>query len=218
MPRFPWERPTMDDFIREAELRFSNIFNLSVSDITDAISSACKFFGIPYPDMVLNLTSQPNGATMFVNKDKSTYADDIICYNLLQLQNLGVSNKTAFTLIMTHECAHRYFQQYTFPGLNNGQWEEELACDFCMGVRSILENLDIRRVAEGLGRTQGAITHPDGDLRYQAILDGQGAVKYLTENGFELCLDNYLRYFEEFRKMMEPTIFARELKYQNQQV
>ena len=40
MPHYPWERPTMDDFLREAEQKFSNLFNLDIAQITDAIQSA----------------------------------------------------------------------------------------------------------------------------------------------------------------------------------
>lgn len=212
---YPFQRPTMDDFLREAERKFSNIFNLSVAQITEAIASACEFFGIPYPDMVYNLTYQENGQTMFVNRDASTYADDIICYNLAQLQALGATNQTALSLIMTHECAHRYFQDITFPGMNDGAWEEELACDYFMGVRSGMQNLNIERVAEGLRQTQGGKTHPNGDLRYMAIRQGQQDVLFMTRNDYALSINNFLHKFEEFRVAIEPTIFAREIRYQD---
>lgn len=213
MPNYPWERPTMDNFIRNAERKFSTLFNMSMEDIAKGIQSACEFFGLEYPDMVYNLSNQPKGGTMVYNMDTSTDADDILCYDLHQLMSLGLNTRDSFTLIMTHECAHRFFQGYNFPGLNNGQWEQELACDFFMGARSIIEQLDVRRVAEGLGRTSGADTHPDGDLRYQAIMEGQNAVIHLIENGMPLTLQNILACFENYRQVVEPTIFAREQKY-----
>lgn len=218
MAQYPWERVSMDDFIAEAEAKFSRLFNMPVAEITDAIGSACAFFGIPYPDMVYNLTYQQDGRTMFVNSDPSTYDDDVICFNLKQLRNLGATNKESFSLIMTHECAHRYFQKTTFPGLNNGVWEEELACDYFMGVRSQMQHMDIRRVAEELGRIQGWKGHPDGDLRYQAIMEGQRAVVFLAQNNYALSMDNLMSCFEQYRQAVEPTIFAREQKYQYQQL
>lgn len=218
MPHYPWERPTMDDFIRNAEEKFSNLFNLPMADITEAIGSACEFFGLSYPDMVLNLTNQPKGGTMVYNLDASTDADDVLCYDLRQLHSLGITNKDSLSLIMTHECAHRYFQGYDFPGLNNGVWEQELACDFFMGVRSMIQQMDITRVAEGLASTQGWKGHPDGDLRYKAIMEGRNTVLYLVENNYALSLDNCLLCFQKYREVIEPTIFAREQKYQHQQL
>lgn len=213
MPHYPWERPTMDDFLREAEQKFSTLFNMSMEDITKGIQSACDFFGLEYPDMVYNLSNQPKGGTMVYNMDTSTDADDILCYDLRQLMSLGMTNKESFTLIMTHECAHRFFQGRKFPGINNGQWEQELACDFFIGVRSIIEQLDVRRVAEGLGRTAGADTHPEGQLRYQAIMEGQNAVMHLIANNIPLTLQNFMICFENYRQVIEPTIYKKEQQY-----
>ena len=215
MPHYPWERPTMDGFLREAEEKFSNIFKLDVAQITDAIESACNFFGLSYPNMILDLSRNPKGVTMVYNMHPDTDAEDILCYNLNQLMALGVTNKDSFSLIMTHECAHRYFhlQGYTFPGLNNGQWEQELACDYLMGARAALEQMNIEKVARGLGRTNGADTHPDGDLRAEAITAGYNVIQHMRDNGFEPSLENCMGGFNDFRAMYEPTIFARERKY-----
>ena len=213
MPNYPWERPTMDGFLREAEEKFSNLFNLDIAQITDAIQSACAFFGLSYPNMVLNLSRQPKGGTMVYNLDPETDADDILCYDLNQLMALGITNKDSFSLIMTHECAHRYFQGYDFPGLNNGQWEQELACDFCMGARAALEHMNIEKVVRGLGRTQGADTHPDGDLRAEAITGGYDVMLYFLKNNIAPTVANCIRGFNDFRATYEPTIFAREQRY-----
>ena len=128
----------MDEFLREAEEKFSNLFNLDIAQITDAIQSACAFFGLSYPNFVLDISRQPKGGTMVYNRDPNTDADDILCYDLNQLMALGVTNKDSFSLIMTHECAHRYLQGRILPSLNNGQWEQELACDFYMGALLLL--------------------------------------------------------------------------------
>ena len=93
------------------------------------------------------------------------------------------------------------------------QWEQELACDFFMGARGAIEDLRIFQVANGLGSTQGADTHPDGDLRRLAILAGSQVVQTLVQNNIPLSLDNLMRGFHDFRAVYEPTIFAREQKY-----
>ena len=125
---------SMDEFLRLSR-RFSR-FGLSESDIKDAIKSACDFFNIPMPRMIQDLTNAQNGQTMFVNWDRGSYYDDVLCFNMQQLIDMNVDSKDAFSLVMTHECAHRVLQATRFPGINNGAWENELAADFLMGVRA----------------------------------------------------------------------------------
>ena len=204
-------RPTMDEFLALSK-RFGR-FGLSQDDIRDAIKSACDFFNIPQPRIIQDLTNQPGGQTMFVNWDRGSYYDDVLCFNMQQLIDMKVDSKEAFSLVMTHECAHRYFQGYTFPGLNNGQWEQELACDFCMGARAALEHMSIEKVVRGLGGTQGADTHPDGDLRAEAITGGYNVMLYLLQNNMTPSVENCIRGFNDFRATYEPTIFAREQRY-----
>lgn len=211
--QYPWQRPTMDDFIKRAHERF-HILHLPVQEITHAIQSACSFFGIPYPNMVYDLTNTKGGQTMFVNKNTTSYNDDILCYNLQQMQELEVSSKDAFSLVMTHECAHRYFQCTTFQGLNNGAWEEELACDFFMGVRSMIEQIaDICKVANGLGKCPGAKSHPDGDLRVDAIIQGQQTVLHFQKNNIPPTIQNFTQAFFQYCNTIKPTIFARESRF-----
>ena len=213
MSRFPWERPTMDGFLRQAEEHFRDLFQLNIAEITDAIQSACKFFELSYPYMVLDVSRQPQGGTMVYNMDPTTDADDILYYDLNQLTAIGITNKDSFSLIMTHECAHRYFQECDFPGLNNGQWERELACDYFMGARGAIEDLRILAVANGIGSTPGADTHPDGDLRKRAIMAGYQMVQTMVQDNIPITLDNIMRGFNDFRAVYAPTIFAREQKY-----
>lgn len=59
-----------------------------------------------------------------------------------QLIDMKVASKSAFSLLMTHECAQRVLQTTRFSGVNNGIWENELAADFLMGCRAGLWNRD----------------------------------------------------------------------------
>lgn len=77
-------RPTMDDFLKKSSTRFQR-FGLSEADINDAIKSACDFFNIPIPRMIQDLTNVKDGQTMFVNWDRGSYYDDILCYNMQQI-------------------------------------------------------------------------------------------------------------------------------------
>ena len=112
---------SMDEFMGLSH-RFRR-FGLSESEIRDAIKSACDFFNIPMPRMIQDLTNARNGQTMFVNWDKGSYYDDVLCFNMQQLIDMKVDSKDAFSLVMTHECAHRVLQATPFPGINGGVWE-----------------------------------------------------------------------------------------------
>lgn len=108
----------------------------------DAIKSACDFFNIPMPKMIQDLTNVQNGQTMFVNWDRGSYYDDVLCFNMQQLIDKKVDSKEAFSLVMTHECGHRVLQNTRFPGVANGQWESELCADYFMGCRAGLWNMN----------------------------------------------------------------------------
>ena len=115
----------MDDFLKRCQQRFKR-FGLSDDDIHDAIKSACDFFNIPMPRMIQDLTNVQNGQTMFVNWDRGSYYDDVLCFNMQQLVQMHVNSKEAFSLVMTHECGHRVLQNTQFPGVADGQWELSL--------------------------------------------------------------------------------------------
>lgn len=184
-----WGHVSMDDFIHRSE-RLRNQLHLSQEEVEHAIHTACDFFGIPYPVMIADLTNRQNGQTMFVNTNPTTFNDDILCYNLRQLQSLGVSNEGAFSLVMTHECAHRVYQRTQFGGPFNGSWAEELACDYYMGARAVMDQLNIQGVLNGMGKTCGSTSHPDGDLRQNVILFGKESVLRLLAIGIPCTFEN----------------------------
>lgn len=207
------KRPTMDDFLALSR-RFSR-FGLTQDDVKDAIQSACDFFRIPFPRMVQDLTNHPNGQTMFVNWDRGSYYDDVLCYNMQQLIDMKVDSKEAFSLVMTHECAHRVLQNTHFCGLNNGAWEQELCCDYFMGVRSGLWNMDVSKITMGLIKTSGSTTHPEGTLRALFIRYGKYHVIEMQQQGIPLTIQNLITEFEKYRLQILPDIQKEQSKYFN---
>ena len=204
-------RPTMDEFLALSK-RFSR-FGLSQDDIRDAIKSACDFFNIPQPRIIQDLTNQPGGQTMFVNWDRGSYYDDVLCFNMQQLIDMKVDSKEAFSLVMTHECAHRVLQNTHFYGPNNGAWEQELCCDYFMGVRSGLWNMDVSKVALGLVMTSGSPTHPEGTLRALFIRYGKYHVIEMQQHGIPLTIQNLITEFDKYRLQILPDIQREQRKY-----
>ena len=185
----------MDEFLALSR-RFSR-FGLTQDDIRDAVKSACDFFNIPQPRMIQDLTNTPGGQTMFVNWDRGSYYDDVLCFNMQQLIDMKVDTKEAFSLVMTHEAAHRVLQNTQFYGPNNGAWEQELCCDYFMGVRAGLWNMDVSKVTMGLITTSGSQTHPEGTLRALFIRYGRYHVKEMQQHGIPLTIQNLITEFDK---------------------
>jgi hypothetical protein len=179
----------------------------------EAIRSACDFFRIPYPELVYDLTNSKGGRTMFVNNNSDDMANDILCYNMDQLIGLNVNSKDSFSLIMTHECAHRVLQATRFPGINNGAWENELAADFLMGVRAGLWNIDESKVAVGLLLTNGSPSHPEGTLRALFIRHGKYVSQIMRRQGVPLTIQNLINEFMSFRNQNLNEIHRFQRKY-----
>lgn len=208
-----FKRPTMDDFLKRCQQRFQR-FGLSDADVYDAIKSACDFFNIPMPRMIQDLTNVQNGQTMFVNWDRGSYYDDILCFNMQQLIDMKVDSKDAFSLVMTHECGHRVLQNTQFPGVANGQWESELCPDFLMGCRAGLWNMNaIDKVVMGLILTDGSPSHPEGTLRALFIRHGKYITPEMHRRGIPLTIQNLINEFMSFRQQNLNEILNQQHKY-----
>ena len=208
-----FKRPTMDDFLKRCQLRFQR-FGLSDADVHDAIKSACDFFNIPMPRMIQDLTNVQNGQTMFVNWDRGSYYDDVLCFNMQQLIDMKIDSKDAFSLVMTHECGHRVLQNTQFPGVANGQWESELCPDFFMGCRAGLWNMNaIDKVVMGLILTDGSPSHPEGTLRALFIRHGKYIVPEMHRRGIPLTIQNLINEFMAFRQQNLNELLNQQHKY-----
>ena len=197
----------------EAVCRRFDKFNLTHKEVMEAIRSACDFFRIPYPELVYDLTNSKGGRTMFVNNNSDDMENDILCYNMDQLIGLNVNSKDSFSLIMTHECAHRVFQKVKLPGVANGIWEHELLADFFMGIRAGLWSIDFGLPMIGLFLTQGSPTHPEGMLRGMFIRHGKYLAQRMLMEGAPKTLEYIFNKFLEYREEMMEEIVNYQSKY-----
>ena len=197
--------PRMRSFVeRSLKERFGS--DMSIWEIQQGIKSACDFFGISYPKMVQDLSDMKCGSTMFCNVDRQSFSDDILCYDLEQLKRLNVRTPDAFTLVMTHECAHRVFQDCNFDGPNNGQWDEEMVADYFMGVRSGMQGIDIRDVIRGFQNSSGSMSHPSGALRVKVMWFGKTHVEELLRRGYRPTLQGLFNDYMEFRSSIDDEV------------
>lgn len=197
----------------QAVCRRFDRFNLSHAEVMEAIRGACDFFRIPYPELVYDLTDKKGGRTMFVNNNSDKMSDDILCYNMDQLIDLKVNSLDSFSLIMTHECAHRVFQKAHLPGVANGIWEHELLADFFMGIRAGLWSIDCGLPMIGLFLTPGSHTHPEGIIRGMFIRHGNYLAQRMLMEGAPKTLEYIFNKFLEYREEMMEEIVNYQSKW-----
>ena len=197
----------------EAVCRRFDKFNLTHKEVMEAIRSACDFFRIPYPELVYDLTNSKGGRTMFVNNNSDDMANDILCYNMDQLIGLNVNSKDSFSLIMTHECAHRVFQKVKLPGVSNGIWEHELLADFFLGIRAGLWLMDCDLTMIGLFLTSGSPTHPEGMIRGMFIRHGKYLAQCMLMEGEPKTIEYIFNKFLEYREEMMEEIVHYQSKF-----
>ncbi len=154
---------------------------------TNAVHRACEFFGIPEVTII-----EANGTCVCTN-DASSMADDLFGFNREQLMKMGVSGEDSLTLVYTHECAHRCFQN-TFID----SWTEELACDYFSGVHAGLNNINLDNFEASLGCTEGGSSHLSGALRTQFIEAGRQAALEMGQSGMEISFDNCLTKLNQY--------------------
>lgn len=191
-------------------VRRLNAYGLTEYDCFNGIKAACDFFEMPMPVRIEDFTDQPFGQTMFISSNPNSFADDILCYDLEELKHLGIYGKDAFTLVLTHECTHRLLQNTKMPGLDDGRWEEELCCDFFMGVRAGLDHISYKSfeiVQAGLASCVGARSHPIGILRKEVLSYGLIYVANLDIiHRIRRTIPEYLVKFNEWRLKNEVRI------------
>lgn len=169
-------------------LGHSQGFDMTHDEVTQSVHDASDFFHIDDPMVV------KEGWTTGVYPNMPfTEIDDVLIYNREQMTDMGITEKHAFDLIMTHEGTHRMLQ-----GMNTGfsPHQEELCCDYMAGVRAGLNGLDVSQMEDSLANTHASASHPDGHARVESIEKGvEFAEHFMMERGvpptFTECVENF---------------------------
>ena len=169
-------------------------FGLSDSEIAQSVKDASAFFHMDNPLFI----HEYRNTGVFTNLP-FTDKDDVLVFNRDQMQNMGITEKDGFDLVMTHEGTHRMLQGSSY---HLSPHQEELCCDFMSGVRAGLNNMDITQVENALSDQPEGTAHPVGSLRVEAIHEGQQyAEQYMAETGhaptFEDCYGHFCDSFSE---------------------
>lgn len=147
-------------------------YHITENECKQAVLEVCDFFGIPEPLLIKDITDHPELGTCIMPRDTERLDDDLLLFDLKELKQLGVEDIIGFKAVMTHECAHRVFQNQWFPGPDMGQWEGELIADYFMGIHAGLKAWDISTLINALASTGGSGSHPSGKFRKEYVQYG----------------------------------------------
>lgn len=169
-------------------------FGLTDDEVARSVHDASAFFNIDDPMIIseFRTTGVSTGLPFTEN-------DDVLLFSRQQLQNMGITDKDGFDLVMTHEGSHRMLQAVSHT---LSPHQEELCCDYMTGVRAGLNDMDITSVEHALAEQPEGSVHPIGSLRVEAINQGrQFAEQYIGEKGhaptFEDCYEHFCESFPE---------------------
>lgn len=201
-----------EDFI-EKYMR-QRLEGITREDVLKLVHDTCLFFHLNDACEVIDV-SNTSVTTQMRSYPYEEQGKDELYYNLDELITMGVITVDAFTLVLTHEFAHRYFKNQVFRGWNRGAWEMELACDFFAGVRSRINLIHATGMRWSLERTQGTKYHPPGDLRMAIIEYGREVAYKLSLKQTPPTLDIYLKAYNFFIEKKARAIWERQQKIIN---
>lgn len=146
------------------EVFFYDKEQLTEEDLMEVIRRVSEFFELPVPVVHQQCESM---AKVMMSKKAEDYE---MFYNWQLMQEAGINNKDAFTMVVVHETTHQLLRHTHFGIFDNELWIHELTADLMAGAYSVLHG----DVATGkykyvLQQQKATLTHPDGKLRVQAV-------------------------------------------------
>lgn len=190
-------------------------FNISLSEdfIHQAVCDAGKFFGLPDP---YQINESKEGSAFVVLYKPDTPCDDIVGYNPSWFKDYHIYDEDSFKIVMTHEAAHRFFQNHFYNFIN--PWEEELACDYLAAVRSYLEGINNETFMETIETWSQDSTHPYGKWRNDIMTYGLQVAETLSTAGnmdIYTCLNHFTNYLNVNRIVIQNEYFKENDVFQH---
>lgn len=201
---------SMDDFI-EKYMR-KRLAGISKEEILKLIHETCLFFYQSDLPQVQEVNNSNVNAQMLSHVNEED-GQDTLYYNLEELLRIGITTIDAFKMILTHELAHRFFKNKKFYGWNQGAWQNELACDFFVGVRSQTELISSTGMRWALKDSPGTSHHPSGYIRLQIIAFGKDIAHKLSKQPHPATFDLYLKAYNFFMDRNAEVIFKEQQKF-----
>lgn len=175
--------------------------SFSHDDIVTSVHGASDFFGLPDPMKIIEHADTPAAA---VPGHAESAFDDLIMVNSSMLNDLQVTGSNELDMVMTHEAAHRFFQQGTFHDLPLASHNEELACDFMAGLRAGQEGWNVNTMQNVFSTWEIGPEHPAGNLRADIL----GFASNLALEHPDLSPTEAMPYLEDYLANHQVDVFS----------
>lgn len=179
---------TLDPVLDQAQSEMQAVNNVLLPDamVQETIHDTYDFFGLTDIAIVDSSGVCPNNT--------ETLLHDTFGSIRKQMMEMGISGVDSLTLVYTHECAHWALQNY--EGI--GGKSKELACDFFVGIHSVVADIDVEQFSDTLGQTMESSTHPSGELRAEAVEHGRYVAEDMLSQGIPVTFENCIERFDDF--------------------
>lgn len=182
--------PTIENFAIENLNRIqigSPMPEMSFQDQTrNAVHSACEFFGLD--DLPIN----EGDATYVSLNNINEIGDESLTYNKSQFEKMGWDSFEDMTKVWTHELGH-VISQKEFA---DKAWPSELCADFMVGVRSAMCGYKYSNFESAIGATPASTSHPNGELRLEAMKAGREYATEMMKNGSKITWNSCIGKFK----------------------
>lgn len=119
-------------------------------------------------------------------------------YNLKVMQDNGVNNLDALRLCLVHEMCHQALRDTRFWIFPNELWIQELACDLVVGAYAEKYFIATNKYKWVVGMKNATPTHPDGQMRKNAVDYGRENLSKVIDKDDSTLLDRILHLVPSF--------------------
>ena len=170
---------------------FKDKENFSCCEIVEFANDTAFFFDVPCPHVY-------DKCETLAKEISRNGIDYDIFYNKQLLEDVGINNKDAFKLMLTHEICHHVFRDVVFGLLVNEMWTKELVCDYFAAVRSIMAHYDTGKYKYAINNFIASYTHPPGWARKKIFLHGRDIIMKSNMDNKVLKVHDIIDEFKNF--------------------
>lgn len=175
------------DYMRRHEHTFvlpnSSYESFTEEDIHDRILRSSQFFDLPIPELI-----SKSDVLAKITYHENNLQQGKITYNLPELTKIGINNKDTFEALLIHELSHQFLAHKEYKFCINSNWSKELACDFIVGVMCSRFMLATGKYKNVVKYQEASDTHPKGNLRLKAVIDGFNYSELLFRQGISATI------------------------------
>lgn len=160
--------------------------------LLETVTQAADFFGLSMP----KVTEVEDTVARIKTNEEAKNTE--LFYNLKVMQDSGVNNLDALRLCLVHEMCHQALRDTRFWIFPNELWIQELACDLVVGAYAEKYFIATNKYKWVVGMKNATPTHPDGQMRKNAVDYGRENLSKVIDKDDSPLLDRILHLVPSF--------------------